>query len=141
MPCSSKMQKLVRELRHVTKCRDYWPLGEGVWRSWSMPVPFLNLGPAHLSKGISFVLHFASCFSLVCLPSLFPASRSYLCLFSGCPAKKANKPRSHVVIPPNPMFPTFPNTNLLSGSDFGNQPLQGCWPVIKAGREKVRAFL
>lgn len=85
--------------------------------------PFLNLTLLIPVKALWF-LHPALCFSLFCLPFLFPASFS---CFSFCfcyPAEEANKLPSHVVFPPNPTFPTSPITN-LSGSDFWNQPLKG----------------
>lgn len=108
----------------------------------SCKCPFLNLTLLIWVKALWFwflFLHLVLCFSLVCLSSLFSASLSCLCLCSCCPAKETNKLPKHVVIPHNPIFPTFPNTN-LSGSGLRNQPLQRDWPIMVARREKVGDF-
>lgn len=133
----------VRKTGHTTKCREHRPLGEGVQRSRHIPVPFLKFDCSFEYRRFVFCL-FPLCFSLLCFPSLFPASLSCFSLCSYCPAGEANKPPSHMVFPPKSASPSFRITD-LSGSDFWSQPPQGiacsCGQKIKCGASHWQRFL
>lgn len=118
----------VRKTGHTTRCREHRPLGEGVQRSRHIPVPFLKFDCSFEKRHFVFCI-FPLCFSLLCLPSLFPASLSCFSLCSYCTTGEANKPPSHVVFPPKSTSPRFRITD-LSGSDFWSQPPQ-LWPEDK----------